>query len=712
MNPKELQFFKNLKKAIEGGAVQPDELIAVSDALLAVIETKRKELEESLIRLDSARGKEIQTLQKELSEKESALSEIITSVKTDGSKQIEEQVKRLEKELNELSELIPDPIDLSELENKIEEVKKSIPTIPEAKELTGPEIVDLLNALAVNSELQIDASHIKNLPQSVRELIHAGFPETQIKAGSNVTVRKDASGAWVISSTGGGGSGSSVSINGVTVTDPNFIDSASATFNVAGSDVSITVTGGGGSGGNYIVNETPDGGTYGLLAGDVNGVNTQYTVVGNEYVSGTLVVWLNGQKMAQGTDWSETDPTLGTFDFVTAPETDDHVSAMYQSETSDSVYLESVQAGTNITIDNTDPQNPIINAIGAGTGDVSKVGTPVDNQVGVWTGDGTIEGTSGLVFSSNALGIGGVGNVGAYSGSVATVRGSNSNIFEMIRDITSSDSLLGRFVAGNTSNSVSSSIDFRSGTVNNRGQIRLMTSNGTTNTEALRIDEAQKSTFYNGGVNLDYSTASRVPVLDASKNLIASSVTSTELGYVSGVTSAIQTQLDAKLASSAYDDATGAETTTGTSTAKYVSPDGLAGSDYGKRVVNILVSDPQGSAITTGDGKACFRIPSVMNGWNLVGVAGSLSTVSSSGIPTFQVRRSRRSSATARTDADMLTTKLTIDATEFDSVDAAAAVAIDTSNDDVNTGDNIYIDIDVAGTGAKGLVAELIFQLS
>ena len=33
---------------------------------------------------------------------------------------------------------------------------------------------------------------------------------------------------------------------------------------------------------------------------------------------------------------------------------------------------------------------------GGGSGDVTKVGTPLDDQVGVWTGDGTIEGTSGL----------------------------------------------------------------------------------------------------------------------------------------------------------------------------------------------------------------------------------------------------------------------------------------------------------------------------
>src|SRR3990167_7297807 len=36
----------------------------------------------------------------------------------------------------------------------------------------------------------------------------------------------------------------------------------------------------------------------------------------------------------------------------------------------------------------------------AGSGDVSKVGTPVDNQVGVWTGDGTIEGDAALTYDA------------------------------------------------------------------------------------------------------------------------------------------------------------------------------------------------------------------------------------------------------------------------------------------------------------------------
>lgn len=51
-------------------------------------------------------------------------------------------------------------------------------------------------------------------------------------------------------------------------------------------------------------------------------------------------------------------------------------------------------------------------------------------------------------------------------------------------------------------------------------------------------------------MNLDYCTANTVPYLDASKDVLCSSVTDTELGYLSGVTSLIQTQLDAKIPTS------------------------------------------------------------------------------------------------------------------------------------------------------------------
>lgn len=120
------------------------------------------------------------------------------------------------------------------------------------------------------------------------------------------------------------------------------------------------------------------------------------------------------------------------------------------------------------------------------------------------------------------------------------------------------------------------------------------------------------------------------------------------------------------------------------------------------RVITILVTDPNGDDVSTGDGKAYVRIPSVLNTWNLSGVAAHVSTASTSGAPSIQVRNVTDS-------VDMLSTPITIDANEKDSSTAATAAVINTSNDDVATGDEIAIDVDAAGTGAKGLLVELSF---
>jgi hypothetical protein len=50
--------------------------------------------------------------------------------------------------------------------------------------------------------------------------------------------------------------------------------------------------------------------------------------------------------------------------------------------------------------------NLFTGAAGGGSGDVLKVGTPVDNEIGVWTGDGTLEGDSNFTWSGTAMEIG------------------------------------------------------------------------------------------------------------------------------------------------------------------------------------------------------------------------------------------------------------------------------------------------------------------
>lgn len=63
-------------------------------------------------------------------------------------------------------------------------------------------------------------------------------------------------------------------------------------------------------------------------------------------------------------------------------------------------------------------------AAGAGTGDVTKVGTPANNQIGVWTGDGTLEGDAALTFDTATdallIGAGSITRAGAHLATITT----------------------------------------------------------------------------------------------------------------------------------------------------------------------------------------------------------------------------------------------------------------------------------------------------
>lgn len=141
-------------------------------------------------------------------------------------------------------------------------------------------------------------------------------------------------------------------------------------------------------------------------------------------------------------------------------------------------------------------------AVPAGSGDVSKVGTPVNNQIGVWTGDGTLEGDTALTFDTTT------------------------------------------------------------------------------------------DTLSTGILNLASLTASEIVITDASKNLVSASVATypslTELTYVKGVTSAIQTQLNAKQATITF--GTGVETALGVnvgSAGAFVTFNGALGTPSSGTVTNL-----------------------------------------------------------------------------------------------------------------------------
>lgn len=161
--------------------------------------------------------------------------------------------------------------------------------------------------------------------------------------------------------------------------------------------------------------------------------------------------------------------------------------------------------------------------------------------------------------------------------------------------------------------------------------------------------------------------------------------------------------------------ATATETSTGTDAARYVTPDGLAGSTiFGRKVVQVVLFDFT-TDTATGDGKFYFRVPTKLNGMNLVAVSANVITAGTTNTTNVDIDRcaaTATGNVCSGTVSDMLSTNITIDSGENDTATAATAAVIDTSNDDVATGQVLRFNVDaVSTTAAKGLIVNAEFQL-
>lgn len=135
----------------------------------------------------------------------------------------------------------------------------------------------------------------------------------------------------------------------------------------------------------------------------------------------------------------------------------------------------------------------------------------------------------------------------------------------------------------------------------------------------------------------------------------------------------------------------------------YVPPPAAATDITGKvdkatvpEVIGVALSD-EATAITTGTAKVTMRMPFAMT---LTAVRANLNTASSSGLPTVDINEGEGAGTS------ILSTKLTIDANELTSTTAATPAVI--SDAALADAAQITFDIDVAGTGAKGLKVWLI----
>lgn len=106
--------------------------------------------------------------------------------------------------------------------------------------------------------------------------------------------------------------------------------------------------------------------------------------------------------------------------------------------------------------------------------------------------------------------------------------------------------------------------------------------------------------------------------------------------------------------------------------------------------------------VRTGNGRFVFWPDEDVDGYVLTKVEIAVSTVSSSGIVQVQIRRGA--------STDVLSTRIQIDASENHSETAATAYVINAASATVSWPEPWSIDVDLAGTNARGLEVHLTFS--
>jgi len=114
-----------------------------------------------------------------------------------------------------------------------------------------------------------------------------------------------------------------------------------------------------------------------------------------------------------------------------------------------------------------------------------------------------------------------------------------------------------------------------------------------------------------------------------------------------------------------------------------------------------------GTACSVADEVVGFVVPASMNGMNLTAAIVAVTDPGTASVAeTMDITIMK---STGATDADMLSTEITVTEAEYTAADGV----IDTAEDDVATGDVIYVNVDVVhgGTAANGLFVTLTFSL-
>ena len=152
--------------------------------------------------------------------------------------------------------------------------------------------------------------------------------------------------------------------------------------------------------------------------------------------------------------------------------------------------------------------------------------------------------------------------------------------------------------------------------------------------------------------------------------------------------------------------ATSAEINTSTDASRVMTPDAFAASNYGLRYVQV-VAKAAATALTVADGVAHVHIPAGLNGMDLAEVHAEVQTAPVGSTIIIEVSKNGAST-------QMLSTNITIDASETGSDTAATAAVIKSDGTEaVATNDVIHINVTQVGssTAGSGLIVTLGFRI-